>query len=282
MIKKIYYTDIKGASISIESWKGSVQSIYSKAVNLIHPSGYLISIVDSIVNMTDFGLVITDFSSLISKISNGSKFRWEGSKIIFSDIIIDIAGASLWSGVISGNSFKKNTDFVSIKSAFSEFAAQEGLSPVITQKAGNMYSNAVVKKIGEAANSEDISNGLLIDLSFLIGLGIGFTPSGDDFLTGVLLYEAMSGVKIILREKIRNKLSGTTEGGRTLLYLSLDNSFPYYLKHFAELILEGEFSPSKLVKKVIKHGSTSGSDALTGFLWAAEKNERITTTTGLN
>ncbi|MCK5672380.1 MAG: DUF2877 domain-containing protein [Spirochaetales bacterium] len=275
MIKKIYYADIIGSSIPVTKWEGSVQPIYSKAVNLFHPSGYLISIVDSIDNMTDFGLVITGFSSLISEISNGSHFLWEGSKIIFSDIIVDISGASVWSGVISGNSFKINTDFVSIKRTFSKFAAREGLSPVITQKAGNMYSNAVVKKMEEAEGSADLSNGLLIDLSFLIGLGIGFTPSGDDFLTGVMLYEVMSGTKLINRETIKAKITGTTEGGRTLLSLGLDNSFPYYLKHFAELLLEGEYSPSELVKNTIKHGSTSGSDALTGFLWAVEKNEKI-------
>lgn len=224
--------------------------------------------------MSDFGLVIKDFTFLISKISNGNKFIWEGSQIIFSDIIVDISGASEWSGVLSGKSFKINPDIVSIKSAFGKLAVEEGLSPVITQKAGNMYSNAVVTKMKEDADSADISNGLLIDLSFLIGLGIGFTPSGDDFLTGVMLYEAMSGTKIINREAIEANITGTTWGGRTLLYLGLDNSFPYYLKHFAESILEGDFSPSELVKDVLKHGSTSGSDALTGFLWAVEKNEK--------
>jgi len=275
MIKKTYYADIKGSSIPVGRWKGSVQSLYSKAVNLIHPSGYLISIVDSIDNMTDFGLVIIDFSSLISEISNGSYFLWEGSKIIFSDIIVDISKASLWTGVISRKPFNINPNIVSIKSAFSKFATREGLSPVITNKAGNMYSNVALKKMEEAINSADITDGLLIDLSFLIGLGIGFTPSGDDFLTGVMLYEAMSGAQIINRETLKAKIIGTTEGGRTLLFLALDNSFPFYLKQFAEIILEGEFSPSELVKNVIKHGSTSGSDALTGFLWASGGSSQL-------
>ncbi len=274
MIKKIYYADIKGASIPVEKWEGGIQSVYSKAVNLLHPSGNLISLVDSIDNMTDFGLVITDFSLLIPGISNGSHFLWEGSQIMFSDIIVDISRASEWSGVLFKDSYKNFPDIATLKSAFNKFASNEGLSPILTNNTGNIYSNAAEKLLEKAVVNGNISNNTLIDLSSLVGLGIGFTPSGDDFLSGVMLYEAVSGIKIINRETIKAKITGTTQGGRTLLYLGLDNSFPYYLKHFAELILEGDFSPSELVMNVIKHGSTSGSDALTGFIWASEKNEK--------
>jgi len=89
-----------------------------------------------------------------------------------------------------------------------------------------------------------------------------------------MLYETMSGTKIINRVTIKTKLSGTTEGGKTLLQLALRNSFPFYLKQFAESIFSGSFASAVVVEKVVKHGSTSGSDALTGFLWAAEKNRK--------
>lgn len=273
--KKILYAEYWGSLLPKRSWRGSVQSIYSKAVNLLHPSGILISIVDSIDDMTDLGLVVVDFSSLISGISNGSQFLWEENQIIFSKIIVDISRASVWSGVLSGKSFKINPDIVSIKSAFGKLAVKEGLSPVITQKAGNMYSNAagkiIEKAIKEAGGKANVSDGLLIHLGSFVGMGIGFTPSGDDFLAGVMLYETMSGNNWLNRESIKARLSGTTEGGRTLLILALRNSFPFYLKQFAESILNGKFTPAEVIKKVINHGSTSGSDALTGFLWAAEK-----------
>jgi len=278
MDEKIFCAEMKGSFISNEPWEGVIQSIYSKAVNLLHPSGLLISLVDSIDNMTDFGLAIADFSLLIPKISTGSHFLWEGSQIIFSDIIVDISGASEWFGTLLKDSFNNSPDIASLKNVFNNLASDDGFSPVITNKAGNIYSNAadklIEKAIKKAVVNGNISNGVLLDLSKLVGMGIGFTPSGDDFLTGVMLYEAMFGVNLINRASIRAKLIGTTEGGRTLLTLALENSFPFYLKQFAGSILIGKFPSEDTVGRALMHGSTSGSDALTGFLWAAEKNEK--------
>jgi hypothetical protein len=270
----MFYAEYRGSFLPEESWKGSIQSSYSKVLNLLHPSGYLISIVDSINNMSDFGVVIPNFSYLVSELSNGSFFSWEGSQIIFSDIIVDITRASEWSGALPRGSFKNLPDSTPLKSTFNNFATDEGLSPVFTNKAGNIYSNAAGNIIEMAVIDENISKGTLLDLSLLVGLGIGFTPSGDDFLTGVMLWETISGIAIMNRETIKSNLSGTTEGGRTLLILALRNSFPFYLKQFAESFFSGKFSTEDVVKRVLKHGSTSGSDALTGFLWASEKIEK--------
>ena len=62
MTKQTFYAEYKGSFLPEESWEGSVQSIYSKAVNLPHPSGILISIVNSMDQMTDYGIVVADFT----------------------------------------------------------------------------------------------------------------------------------------------------------------------------------------------------------------------------
>ncbi len=275
MSKKKFYAEYKGSFIREKSWEGKVQSTYSKAVNLLHPSGNLISIVDSIDNMTDYGLTVSKFSSLLSMVSNGSQFLWEGDCIIFPDMIVDISGASVWSGTLFKTFSELSIDIIPIKSAFIEFTAEEGLSSLITNKAGNLYSNAADKIIKKAVETANIPGGLLIDLNLLVGMGIGFTPSGDDFLAGVMLYETLSGVNLINRESVRDKLSGTTEGGRTLLMLALCNSFPNYLKQFARSVYSSNISPGEAVKRAIMHGSTSGSDSLVGFILAVEKFAKI-------
>ncbi|MEA1910911.1 MAG: DUF2877 domain-containing protein [Spirochaetota bacterium] len=271
MDKKIFYAQYRGSFLPVDSWEGFVQSTYSKAINLLHPSGIIISIVDSIDNMTDYGLTVTKFSSLVSRVSYGIQFLWEDDRIIFPDIIVDLSGASVWSGNPCKFSYGSPGNIVQIKHAFIELAPAEGFSPVISNMAGNIYSNAAGKIIEKAVETVVIQGGMLLDLSPLIGMGIGFTPSGDDFLAGIMLYEAVSGVDLINRKCIKDKLAGTTAGGRTLLILALRNSFPFYLKQFAESVYTGDIYPEEAVEKAIMHGSTSGSDALTGFLWAAEK-----------
>jgi len=275
MDKKIFYVEYKGSFLPEEIREGRVQSTYSKAINLLYSSGILLSIVNSIDLISDYGLTVADFDLLISGISKGIQFKWEGNKIIFTDIIIDLSGASKWTGVLSGEFPKIFPDIVSIKSAFHKFAAEEGLSPVYTNKAGNIYSHMAEKLIKKAVEISNISAGILIDLSFLVGMGIGFTPSGDDFLAGVMLFETITGTNLVNRQNIEDKLNGTTVGGRTLLSLALNNSYPFYLKQFAKTIYTYNFSSDELVKQVINHGSTSGSDALAGFLWAVEKNEKL-------
>jgi hypothetical protein len=275
MTSKTFHAEYKGSFLQEDSWEGRVQSSYSKVMNLLHPSGNLISIVDSIDNMTDYGLTVSKFSSLLSRVSIGNQFLWEGDRIIFPDMIVDISGASVWSGTLFKTFSELSIDIIPIKSAFIEFTAEEGLSSLITNKAGNLYSNAADKIIKKAVQTANIPGGLLIDLNLLVGMGIGFTPSGDDFLTGVMLYETISGINLVNRESIRNKLSGTTEGGRTLLILALSNSFPYYLKQFAESVCTKNIYPGEAVKRAIMHGSTSGSDSLTGFIWASEKIKKI-------
>ncbi len=275
MIKRIYYADLTGASIPEESWEGTVNSIYSKAVNLLHPSGYLISIVNNQNQMSDFGLVFSNFKLLLNCVEAKGSFVWENKKIIFSNLIIDLARSSLWNGTVFCENTKLPIDTNQLLKSFIIFAKEEGLSPLVTKKKGNIYSNAAGKMIRNAIEKSEEQGAYEIDLSFLVGMGIGFTPSGDDFLAGVMLYETISGINLINRESITTKLSGTTDGGRTLLSLALRGSFPFYLKQFAESILRRELLPDEVVAKAVIHGSTSGSDALTGFLWADEASREL-------
>ena len=276
MAKPILSAKYRGTFLPEKFWEGVVHSIYSKAINLLHPSGYLISIVNNQKQMSDYGLVVVDFKLLLARVSSGSQFLWKDDHIIFPEIIVDISKALLWSGFLVSNLIELPINIEPILIAFSNFAKEEGLSPLITKKNGNIYSNAAEKIIDASPGSADVSRkALLIDLSKFVGLGIGFTPSGDDFLTGVMLYEAFTGVNLINRKSLKAKIPGTTEGGRTLLLLALGNSFPFYLKQFAESIFTRKLSSDEIVSKAVKHGSTSGSDSLTGFLWAAGKNKKI-------
>lgn len=274
IIKKRFFSEINGFAIPVEPWVGSVQSIYSKAVNLLYPSGILISIVNSRDQMTECGILIINFRSFLSCISIGSQFSWENSIVVFSGVILDLGNASVWTGTPDILIDNSSINFPQLKKIFIQFAVEDGLSPIITKKAGNIYSISVEKIVTNAFLQADLPNGIPIDLSPIIGMGIGFTPSGDDFITGVMLYEFLMGIKLIDRTRIQIGLFKTTAGSRTLLQLALKNSFPFYLKQFTELISTGASSYMKAVRMAVEHGSTSGSDSLSGFIWAAEKNEK--------
>lgn len=269
MVLKTFYSPYIGSFLTDDPWEGRVQSVYSRAVNILHPDGILISFVNSIEQMTDYGIVISDFESLLSIISTGTSILFNGTFFSSSSLTVNLSQAKVWNGKCDQLLKKSKFDTGPIKRAFLKVARQDGLAPLVTGRDPNVFSIAAGDIITKAFNRADIKNGLLMDLSPLVGLGIGFTPSGDDFIAGALLYERLSGIDCINKESIRNHLSGTTAGGKTLLKLVLSYSFPYYLKQFGEALCVKNIPARKTVAKVLMHGATSGSDALAGFLWIA-------------
>ena len=136
-----------------------------------------------------------------------------------------------------------------------------------------------------------LSNGgnppALRGLSGVVGLGIGLTPSGDDFIAGVLLGERIMSLLfaageraegnispwIVERKEIGNVLDRTSYWGRTLIWQALQNQFPHYLIKAVRGLARAQSSEEmvKTVKKAVSHGETSGTDALTGLLWYLNK-----------
>ena len=110
-------------------------------------------------------------------------------------------------------------------------------------------------------------------LSELIGLGIGFTPSGDDFIAGAILGEELTGTMghdypLIDRDEIIGALHRTGYGGRTLLWQVLKNHFSFYMIKLADGLLSGvPGEMERAVCRAVSHGETSGTDLLTGLVW---------------
>jgi hypothetical protein len=127
-------------------------------------------------------------------------------------------------------------------------------------------------------------------LSQLVGLGPGLTPSGDDFIAGLLLGEKILSLLPTPQEVLESSLRGsrmapvipwkinkgelwrgltrTNDGGRTLLYQTLLGYFPNYLISVAKNLGKAQAmgDMAGVVRRAVSHGETSGTDALVG-LW---------------
>jgi hypothetical protein len=127
-------------------------------------------------------------------------------------------------------------------------------------------------------------------LSGLAGLGPGSTPSGDDFVTGVLLGDealrllSSTGAETVAgspepmipwpkkREDLWIALDRTNDAGKTLLWQALQGRFPKYLIEALQAVshAKGKQEIADAVEKAVGRGATSGTDALTGFLFSME------------
>lgn len=102
-------------------------------------------------------------------------------------------------------------------------------------------------------------------MSELIGLGVGLTPSGDDFLCGVLagLYiqgKEFSEFAYRLRDNIRKNLHRTNDISAAFLSCAMDG-------HFSHAVNELWNNPSteQISKMFHEIGHSSGMDTLCGI-----------------
>ena len=106
------------------------------------------------------------------------------------------------------------------------------------------------------------------DLSKLIGLGIGLTPSGDDFLCGIL-----AGLTLLNRQNhtftkclqyyIQQNLRNTNEISQAFLRSAVDNHFSYAVN-----ALWNNPSSEEITKEFLSIGHSSGIDTLCGIYYA--------------
>ena len=104
----------------------------------------------------------------------------------------------------------------------------------------------------------------------LLGYGAGLTPSGDDFLVGLLATLAARNNVCpdprhnALRDAILPRLARTTDFGAALLACACDGHFDESLRALMSVPVD---LPQALAK-VAAHGHSSGHDSLCGVAWA--------------
>jgi hypothetical protein len=105
----------------------------------------------------------------------------------------------------------------------------------------------------------------------VVGLGLDFTPSGDDFLAGALLAEARlpGGGRALDRAAIARALGGTHPRGRTLLALARRGSFRRYLPRVLDGLAASasQADADAAVVEAAAHGETPGTNTMVGLLW---------------
>jgi len=118
---------------------------------------------------------------------------------------------------------------------------------------------------------------LLQGVAKIKGCGFGLTPSGDDFIAGLLsglyLKQEIYGKDL---SEIRRKIYETAKGdnliSNTFLYLAKNGLFIERFKNFIHsLLYEGHEEIFTHIQKILNVGETSGADMLVGFMFSFKK-----------
>lgn len=101
----------------------------------------------------------------------------------------------------------------------------------------------------------------------LLGLGFGLTPSGDDFITGII-----SILNILNKDTTRLRSiinSYDNPFSRTMLVNALDGYYALPLYSFLRAMINGSLGKTEITN-LLKVGNTSGYDTLAGIYYALD------------
>ena len=132
------------------------------------------------------------------------------------------------------------------------------------------FDNAFIKYIKSAYNEiffDDFYEGI----KKIKGAGFGLTPSGDDFIAGMLYaYDVLkhfSETEIDVNfDKIREIATGKNPISNSLIYYASKGAYYKRFKDFQEAFLYNEKKLDKAFNNLLEIGETSSSDMLTGYL----------------
>lgn len=282
-----------GAGVpGLTGW-GEVVSSFFRAVNIRHNRGLLVSFLEDPHAMTYLSVCVPAlFRNPKKRLVPGDRVRFEGHRLATEEFVVDLRGRPTWQGTLTLKDVKElSASKVSLlkealllkgkDGGFLRLLCREGTDNPFVDKAIQVL-RGVQKAPSQAAR--------LNVLSGLVGLGPGSTPSGDDFITGVLLGE--EALRLLLATEAKAVADGlepmipcskgkedlwlamdrTNDAGNTLLWQALQGHFPQYLIETVRAVSEAKEKKeiADAVERAVSRGATSGTDALTGFLFSME------------
>jgi hypothetical protein len=269
---------------------GEVFAVFSKAIYLLTKTHELLWITTERVPMHRRGLTIAEH---LPQPTAGSPFRVDGTRLIIGcDFIFELASASLWQTYpvdlrdtihISKLDAKTHSFFSNLDT--SQAQGFGTLIPLILSSARNesiqtpkkpadpvlLFAQPIVLRLRHACLGRD--NALISEnVNALIGLGSGLTPSGDDFIGGLLFaldilrntYRASRWTHL----RVKRYSAKTNLISFTLLCDLAHGHALAPLHHIAiGLLTEDPFeSIYPFIWQLIRVGNSTGWDLLTGLL----------------
>jgi len=185
------------------------------------------------------------------------------------EVVVDLSAAVAWSPRLP---------------ATARSLAHRGLHVAQPEAAGDPFARAAAPRInalrlGLLSGDAQVARTAALAL---IGLGIGLTPSGDDFLVGLLagLEATDNGMREALAAVIGREAPGrTTTFGAALLHHACRGEFSQRLHDV--LIATARHDRAALrhaIDRAMAYGATSGADTLAGLFLALDVGAaRVTT-----
>jgi hypothetical protein len=266
---------------------GTVHSVFEHAVNLeMEGRAGLIGLIAQHKALTPYAVSVrgeTPFAQTGARAGMAAAMH-EGEILIpqvgiESDLNnVDIIDLSLDAIQIFGGEETADTLKKQILAALTDANAEESLAALVTGQTSNVYTRFLEPRLQAlfAAVSQEDAEAAAQAAGRIAGCGMGLTPSSDDLLCGyfatlyLLKREHRETIEILLAQAAlaaaqkTNRISATflLQSGEGLVNIAMRDLFD------AAFTQKNSIQIGRAIARILKIGSTSGADMLTGIVLA--------------
>ena len=258
-----------------------VLAVFERACDLITPDGDVIALVTPQVGDGPLNVVVDGGAGLFDHVYPGAPARLGKERLQAGGLKVDLAGATAWEPCPDWGALRaRRATIVSrlplLRDLCLRHSPAGALAPLLeTSVPFDALSGAVYSKAKSAAQALregwcGASARLREGAAGLAGLGGGLTPSGDDFLVGVMLWAWLvhPTPDALCRTLAKAAIPHTTTlSGAFLRAAAWGGCSVSWHRLLAALSDGGEAQIAAAVPRVLAHGATSGADGLAGFLY---------------
>ena len=287
-------TQIKARSISRTIWEWlpssptiiRVLASFEHACNLVASDGQVVVLVLPKVGDGPLNAVIDGGPGDLAALEQGMYARLERGRLRVGVLETALEGATIWEPCPDWKELRARRDtikgrLVALRAAALRHAPEASLMTLVPGHparpgpldSASAFALAAAReptdllRAGWQADVEQLKEGA----ARLAGLGRGLTPSGDDFLCGVMMWGwlAHPDPTMLCHDLLEVSAPRTTVLSAALLGAAARGECAAAW-HALLTTLSGEtdIELAEAVQRVLSHGATSGADALAGFLWA--------------
>lgn len=264
-----------------------VHSTYERTINLMI-DGQLIALQVKGSPVSPISVILpldpTEIRNLDAH--EGQKIILEGSNIVIGKTAITFdASTAVYDGYL--NKYNFNADMKHLIKSIIEKAHRGGFSFLTnpSKVPEDLVLSYVKQKLKTVITliHDDKTEAAAEAISSLIGVGTGLTPSGDDFITGMLsVFSAFPETfDEDIVEQVRNSVSlhlqNTNEISMAFIKCALDNQFSVPVIFLYQWLCSENGLPEtrksqsdEILQSFLAIGHSSGIDTLTGIWWALE------------
>ena len=258
-----------------EPFAASVLAAFDHACDLVTPAGDVIAVVALQIGDGPLNIVVDGKSGDFALLQPGTAARLKEANLQIGTIQINLAGATVWEPRPDWNalrarraSIERNLHTLSsagVLAAPASWLARQDVSPYAQPMIQAAFESLRAGWRGDLAQLQG-------GAARLAGVGNGLTPTGDDFLVGVMLWAwlAHPTPQSFCRAIVEAAAPRTTTLSAAFLRAAAQGECDaawHQLLAVLGTATDDELTPA--IERVLAHGATSGADTLAGFLWMA-------------